>query len=195
MDEAPQSTRLTLVIRLRDGRDKQAWSDFVELYSPVVYGFARRQGLQDADAADLVQEVLRSVARSVSNYDHQKGRFRSWLMAVVRNRLAEFWAIRAREAAGSGDTGVQKRMEQLPSQEDAEDVWEQEYRRSVFRLAVARIRDGFADSTWQAFWQTHVEGRGTREVAHSLGISEGAVYIAKSRVMARLKQQVQVLED
>ena len=195
MDDVPQTTRLTLLIRLQDGDDKQAWSDFVDLYSPVVYGFARRQGLQDADAADLVQEVLRSVARSVRSYDHEKGRFRSWLMAVVRNRLAEFWAGRAREAVGSGDTRVRRRMEQLPSQENEDDVWEQEYRRSVFRLAVARIRDGFADSTWQAFWQTHVDGRGTREVAQSLGISEGAVYIAKSRVMARLKQQVQVLED
>jgi len=195
MDEVPQTTRLTLLIRLRDGADKQAWSDFVELYSPVVYGFARRQGLQDADAADLVQEVLRSVARSIPNYDRQKGRFRSWLMGVVRNRLSEFWAARARQATGSGDTRVLKHMEQLPSREDVEDVWEQEYRRSVFRLAVARIRDNFADSNWQAFWQTHVEGKTTREVAKSLGMSEGAVYVAKSRVMARLKEQVAILED
>jgi RNA polymerase sigma-70 factor (ECF subfamily) len=195
MDEVPQTTRLTLLIRLRDGQDNQAWSDFVEVYSPVVYGFARRQGLQDADAADLVQEVLRSVARSIPNYDHEKGRFRSWLMGVVRNRLREFWVHHGREAAGSGDTRVLRLMEQFPSQEDAEHVWEQEYQQSVFRMAVARIRDKFEDSTWQAFWRTNIEGKSTQEVAQSLGMSEGAVYIAKSRVLARLKKQVQVFQD
>jgi RNA polymerase sigma-70 factor (ECF subfamily) len=193
--EDPQTTRLTLLIRLRDNRDKQAWSDFVDLYSPVVYGFARRQGLQDADAADLVQEVLRSVTRSVAKYDQQKGRFRNWLMALVRHRLSDFWAARGREVAGSGDTGVLKHLEQIASQETAEQLWEQEYQQTVFRLAIARIRGGYEHSTWQAFWQTHVEGKTTREVAQSLGMSEGAVYIAKSRVLARLKQQVQAFED
>jgi RNA polymerase sigma factor (sigma-70 family) len=135
------------------------------------------------------------VMRSISSYDRRKGRFRSWLMAVVRRRLSEFWAASSRQAGGSGDTRVLRRMEQLPSAEDAEQVWDQEYRRSVFQLAVARIRNGFEESTWQAFWQTHVEGKGTREVAQVLGISEGAVYVAKSRVLARLKKQVQAFED
>ena len=156
MDD-PQTTRLSLLLRLGDGQDKQAWSDFVDLYSPVVYGFARRQGLQDADAADLVQEVLRSVARSVRNYDHQKGRFRSWLMTLVRRRLSEFWASRGREVTGTGDTGVLETIQQVASEDDAEEIWEQEYRQSVFRFATGRIREEFEESTWQAFWQTSVE--------------------------------------
>jgi RNA polymerase sigma factor (sigma-70 family) len=191
----PQTTRLTLLVRLRDGRDRQAWSDFVDLYSPVVYGFARRQGLQDADAADLVQEVLRSVERSLADYDRQKGRFRSWLMTVVRRRLCDFRAGRAREVVGSGDTGVLKHLDQVVSEDELEPIWEQEYRQSVFRLAVARIRDAFEESTWQAFWRTSVDGKSTREVAQSLGMSEGAVYIAKSRVLARLKRQVEALDE
>jgi DNA-directed RNA polymerase specialized sigma24 family protein len=112
MDD-PQATRESLLVRLGDGRDKQAWFDFVDLYSPIIYGFARRQGLQDADAADLVQEVLRSVARSLSCYDHRKGRFRSWLMAVVRHRLSEFRAGQGRQVAGSGDTQVLQQLEQV----------------------------------------------------------------------------------
>ena len=192
-----QTTRLSLLIRLQQGQNKYAWSDFAELYSPVIYGFARQRGLQDADAADLVQEVLRSVAKSIPTYDHEKGRFRSWLMAVVRHRLCEFWSDRNQEVAGSGDTRVRQHLEQQPSQEDedAEQIWEQEYRRSVFRLAAARVRDEFTESTWQAFWQTTMEGKSTREVAQLLGISEGAVYIARSRMIARLKKQVQALED
>jgi RNA polymerase sigma-70 factor (ECF subfamily) len=167
----------------------------VDLYSPVVYGFARRQGLQDADAADLVQEVLRSVARSLPTYDRQKGRFRSWLMAVVRRRLSEFWAGRGREVSGSGDTRVLRHLEQVSDGNDTEQLWEEEYRQSVFRFAAARIRGEFEESTWRAFWLTTIDGKKTKEVAQSLEISEGAVYIAKSRVIARLKREVQVLED
>lgn len=194
MDDS-QATRESLLIRLEDGRDKQAWSDFVDLYSPVVYGFARRQGLQDADAADLVQEVLRSVARSILKYDRQRGRFRNWLMSVVRRRLSEHWADRQRQASGSGDSRVHEKLEQVASDDGPEQLWEQEYQQSVFQFAVARIRDGFEESTWQAFWQTTVEGKTTRQVAQSLGISEGAVYIARSRVIARLKKQVRAVED
>ncbi len=194
MDE-PQTTRESLLIRLSDGQDRQAWSDFVDLYCPVVYAFARRQGLQDADAADLVQEVLRSVAGSLPNYDRQKGRFRNWLMAVVRHRLSEFWAMRRREVSGSGDTRVLRHLEQVAVGDDPDQVWDQEYRQSVFRVAAARVRHEFAEATWQAFWQTTVEGKATKEVARLLGISEGAVYLARSRVTARLKKQVQALNE
>jgi RNA polymerase sigma-70 factor (ECF subfamily) len=193
--EDSQFTRQSLLIRLGDCRDRQAWSDFVDLYSPVVYGYARRQGLQDADAADLVQEVLRSVTRSLAGYEPKKGRFRCWLMAVVRRRLADYRAERRRELPGSGDTQVQGCLEQVSAADDSERVWEQEYRQSLFRYAAARIRGEFEDSTWKAFWHTTVEGKKTREVAQSLGLSEGAVYIAKCRVTARLKKEVQRVED
>jgi RNA polymerase sigma factor (sigma-70 family) len=194
MDDA-QTTRLTLIVRLRNGQDKQAWSDFVDLYSSMVYGFGRRHGLQDADAADLVQEVLCSVARSIRNYDCDKGPFRRWLMAVVRHRLSESWENRRREVPGSGDTRVLRTLDQIPTDHDADRIWEAEYRQSVFQVAAQKIRGEFEDSTWQAFWQSGVEGKNTREVAQVVGISEGAVYIAKSRVLARLRRQVQALED
>lgn len=194
MDE-PQTTRESLLIRLRNAQDNRAWCDFVDLYSPVVYAFARRQGLQDADAADIVQEVLRSVAGSLPNYDRQKGRFRNWLMAVVRHRLSEFWEARRREVSGSGDTRVLQHLEQVAAGDDPEQLWDREYRQSVFHVAAARVRGEFAEATWEAFWQTTVEGKKTKDVAQSLGISEGAVYLARSRVTARLKKQVQALND
>jgi RNA polymerase sigma factor (sigma-70 family) len=194
MDD-PQATRNSLLIRLGDGRDKQAWFDFVDLYSPVVYGFARRQGLQDADAADLVQEVLRSVARSLACFDPQKGRFRSWLMAVVRHRLSEFRASQEHRVRGSGDTQVLQQLEQVSAVDGVEQLWEHEYRQSVFRVAADRIRREFQPATWQAFWLTTVEGKKTGEAAQSLGISAGAVYVARSRVLARLKKEIQTLED
>jgi RNA polymerase sigma factor (sigma-70 family) len=194
MDD-PQATRESLLVRLGEGRAKQAWFDFVDLYSPIIYGFARRQGLQDADAADLVQEVLRSVARSLSCYDHRKGRFRSWLMAVVRHRLSEFRASQGRQVAGSGDTQVLQQLEQVSAVDGVERVWEHEYRQSVFRVATGRICHEFQPATWQAFWLTSVEGKKTGEVAQFLGISVGAVYVARSRVLARLKKEIQSLEN
>jgi RNA polymerase sigma-70 factor (ECF subfamily) len=194
MDDS-QATRVSLLLRLQGSGDRQAWSDFVDLYSPIVYGFARRQGLQDADAADLVQEVLLSVSKSIRHYDRQRGLFRHWLMAVVRNRLSDFRQGNARQASGSGDTEVLKQLEQVPSGEDAERAWDEEYARSVFRFAAVRVRDEFERSTWEAFWQTSVDGKSTREVAQTLGLSEGAVYIAKCRVLAQVKAQVKALEE
>src|SRR5438093_12505337 len=84
------ATRASLLVRLRDGQDHGAWSEFVRLYAPVVYRFARRKGLQDADAADLSQEVLRSVSGSVRTFDPERGPFRSWLFTLAHRRLYDF---------------------------------------------------------------------------------------------------------
>ena len=146
MDDS-QATRVSLLLRLQGSADRRAWADFVDIYSPILYGFGRRHGLQDADATDLVQEVLLSVSKSIRHYDRGRGPFRHWLMAVVRNRLSEFWQGRSRQASGRGDTEVRKHLEQIPSGEDADRVWEDEYRRSVFRFATERVRDSFERST------------------------------------------------
>src|SRR5881275_2606711 len=104
MEEAP-TTRASLLVRLRDGQDVQAWREFVKLYAPVVYGFARKRGLQDADASDLMQEVLRSVAGAVGRLDYDPGRgtFRGWLFTVTRNKLYSYLNGRRRHERGSGD--------------------------------------------------------------------------------------------
>jgi RNA polymerase sigma factor (sigma-70 family) len=193
MDDS-QATRRTLLIRLQDGRDGQAWSDFVDIYSPVVYGFARKQGLQDADAADLVQEVLRSVTGSICGYDASRGPFRGWLMAVVRNRLCDFRRSGDRRVLGTGDTAALKHLEQVADADDPEAVWEKEYRQSVFRFAAVRVRECFEATTWRAFWLFSVDGKSAVEVAQACGITPGAVYIAKCRVLAQLKQVVQEVE-
>src|SRR5438105_14026298 len=108
------STRPSLLVRIRDCQDHQAWGQFVEIYAPMVYGYALKQGLQDADAADLTQDVLRAVARSAArlNYDPARGTFRGWLFRVVRNELADFGAARRRHRPGSGDTAVKRRLEE-----------------------------------------------------------------------------------
>jgi RNA polymerase sigma-70 factor (ECF subfamily) len=195
MAEAP-STRPSLLVRIRDVHDGPAWEQFVEIYAPLVYGYARKHGLQDADAADLTQDVLRAVALAAGRleYDPARGSFRGWLFTVARNKLHNFLAGQKRHSqAGTAD--VYALLEAQPAPADETAVWEQEYEQRLFAWAAEQVRTGFEDSTWQAFWQTAVEGQSARETAEALGISVGAVYIAKSRVLARLKEQIRQVQD
>jgi RNA polymerase sigma-70 factor (ECF subfamily) len=190
MSDAP-ATRLSLLVRLCDARDDAAWSQFVEIYAPLVYGFARKHGLQDADAADLTQDVLQAVSGGIRNFDYdpRRGTFRGWLFTVVRNKLRNFLAVRNRPGRGSGDTDAQQRLQELPAREDDQSAWwDEEYERRVFAWAAEQARGAFAEATWQAFWQTAVEGKTGPQAAQTLGMSVAAVYLAKGRVMNRLKE-------
>src|SRR5271156_487140 len=133
MQESP-ATRASLLVRLRDGGDAGAWQEFVRLYAPVIYGFARKRGLQDADAADLMQEVLRSVSMAAERleYDPARGTFRGWLFTVTRNKVFNFLDSRRRRVDGSGDSRVQQRLEQQISADgDLAGDWEADYQRTL----------------------------------------------------------------
>jgi RNA polymerase sigma factor (sigma-70 family) len=197
MADAPP-TRASLLVRIRDGRDQEAWRQFVQLYAPVVYGFARKRGLQDADAADVMQDVLRSVAGAAGrlNYDPSRGSFRGWLYTVARNKVFNFLdAGRHRVGHGSGDTGVREKLEAQPEREwDLAASWDEEHERNLAAVAMRRVRGEVQEATWQAFWRTAVEGQSAREAGDALGMTPGAVYVARSRVLARIKDEVGLLE-
>jgi RNA polymerase sigma factor (sigma-70 family) len=188
MHEIP-NTRLTLLVRLRDGNDQSAWSEFVSIYEQAINGFARKWGLQDADARDLCQEVMRSVAKAIEDWDPDpcKGQFRACLFRIARNLLINLVAHERRQPRGSGDSDVRKQIEQQPAAEPPDSImFEMEYRRRLFHWAAQAIRQEFTESTWNAFWKTAVEDRKTMNVARELKISTGAVYIARLR--ARIDQ-------
>jgi len=196
MGDSP-ATRASLLVRLRDPRDGRAWSEFVDLYAPLVYRFGCKQGLQDADAADLSQETLRAVAGGIGRLDYDPGRgsFRGWLFTIVRNRLRDFLDKRGRQDQGSGDTGMLDWLEQQPGRQDPwAEQWEREYDRQLLLTAARRIRGQFQGATWQAFWRTTVDGQSGKEAAQALEMSVAAVYLAKSRVMARLKEAIRQLQ-
>lgn len=192
MQSSP-ATRASLLLRIRNPSDAEAWRQFVQLYAPLVYAYARRRQLQDADAADLTQEVLRSVSKAAGRleYDPGRGSFRSWLFAVTRNKLLDF---RRRRLPAVGGSSAQELLDQQPAREE-EDEWDREFRRRVFAIAAEQVRVEFEDGTWQAFWQTAVDGKKPQEVAEALEMSVGAVYIAKSRVQSRLKERVRELAE
>lgn len=188
-------TQPSLLVRLKDAHDREAWERFVDLYAPLVYAFVRKRGLQDADAADLTQDVLRQVASAAKSliYDPRRGSFRGWLFTVVRNRLTDHWRAAARTERGSGDSSQwRQESEQLVSESDSAE-WDAAYERQLLEFAAQQVRGDFSDATWSAFWQTAVEGRDGKSVAEELGLSVAAVYLAKGRVMARLKEQVKWL--
>jgi RNA polymerase sigma-70 factor (ECF subfamily) len=196
MGESP-TTRASLLVRMRDAGDSQAWAEFLEVYAPLLYSWGRKYGLQDADAADLTQDVLRVVVGQIQRfaYDPQRGSFRGWLFTVARSQLRRLVEGKRRQAQGSGDSDLQQALAQQAAPAAEAAAWEREYQERLFDWATAKVHDRFAESTWSAFWHTAVEGRGAQEVSAELGLSVGAVYIAKSRVLARIKEEIRRLEE
>src|SRR5262249_42524329 len=162
----------------RDGSDADAWQEFVRLYAPVIYGFARKRGLQDADAADLMQEVLRSLPGAMGRlaYDPVRGTFRGWLFTVTRNKVFNFLDTRRRRVDGTGDSRMQQRLEQHADATLSAD-WEADYQRALAAQAMERVKGEFQAATWQAFLLTAVEGRTPADVSGRIGLSVGAIYV------------------
>ncbi|MBX3442084.1 MAG: sigma-70 family RNA polymerase sigma factor [Planctomyces sp.] len=188
-------TRASLLVRLRDPRDADAWARFVRIYSPLVFHFARRSGLQDADAADVTQDVLQSVHRRIEQfeYDPQKGAFRGWLRTVARARVADWIGLRRRQPVGAGGTEMAIALSEHAGPEE-EAAWERDYRKAIFDAAIEKVRPEFQPATFSAFWETAVEGRPVAETADRLGLSSGAIYIARSRITARLRDVIAAWE-
>jgi RNA polymerase sigma-70 factor (ECF subfamily) len=186
------STSASLLQRVK-AREPEAWQAFVRLYGPLVYRWCRRAGLQAADAADVAQDVFRTVAAKVSEFhsDRAGGSFRGWLYAITRNKLGNhFGRLKGRPQA-KGGTPAQQQMLAVPipassppESEEAVDLHLLSHR------ALAQIRGEFEDRTWQAFWRVTAEGHAPADVAHDLGMTLAAVYKAKSRVLCRLRRQL-----
>jgi RNA polymerase sigma factor (sigma-70 family) len=193
----PSVTRASLLLRVRDLGDRLAWSDFVQLYAPLIHRYGLHCGLQDADAADLVQEVLRRVSRSMPqfDYDRSRGSFRGWLLTVTRNEIRKMASRQPRPAIGSGDTQMRAVLEQQPDRSEPDGEWDREYRWNLLLWAAERVKVEFREATWQAFWRTVIAGEAVEPVARELQLSVGAIYIARSRVTARIKQEIQATVD
>jgi RNA polymerase sigma factor (sigma-70 family) len=193
MDQSP-ATRQSLIVKLRDPADSGAWSEFIALYEPLVYRLARRKGLQDADAKDLCQEVFRAVTGAVDRWDPARGSFRGWISRIARNLMINFLTRGSHHIRGSGATSVQELLEAQPAQDPAATaIFEHEYKKQLFQSAAAEVKGEFAPATWQAFWQTAVENRAPSQVTAELGLSLGSVYVARSRVLARIRHRVATL--
>ena len=195
MPHVPE-TRASLILRLPSADDAEAWREFTAIYEPFVYRFARRGGLQDADARELVQNVMLSVARAVGRWkpDAAKGRFRTWLFRIARNQLIDVINKRQQQATGRAATGELSALDQLVAKQGSAE-FVMEHRRQLFRWAAERVRSSVKEATWSAFWRTAVADEPVETVAADLKISAGAVYIARSRVLSKLQEEVRKWED
>jgi len=185
-------TNESLILRVKDPADAAAWSDFIAIYRPVVVRMAFGRGLQHADADDLAQQVFLSVARAIEHWeaDSQQPPFRAWLSRISRNAIVNALTRKKPDAAG-GSTSAQEMLRELPERDDetTQQVIE-ESRREAMRWAAEEIRSEFTEVTWAMFWLSSIAGKGVAEVARLHDKTPGAVYMARFRVMLRLKEKV-----
>jgi RNA polymerase sigma-70 factor (ECF subfamily) len=183
---------------LRDRADAEAWQRLVDLYSPLLSAWLRRHALQDADVDDLVQEVLVTVAREAPKFQHsgRPGAFRSWLRTILANRLREFWRGRRLRPTATGESDFIAFLDQLEDRDSGiSRLWDQEHDQHIVRRLLAMIEPQFASSTWQAFRRVVLDGARPDAVAADLGLTVNAVFIAKSRVLQRLRQEAREFLD
>jgi RNA polymerase sigma-70 factor (ECF subfamily) len=180
-------TPASLLERLRDEFDPDAWSRFVALYTPLIYAWGRRVGLQDQDAADLVQDVFATLIQVLPTfeYDRQKS-FRRWLRTVTLNQ----WRNKQKQWNEKMPRGPGDAVNHLAAPDALEAFWDAEYQKHIVTRALAVMRADFEERTWRACWEVVVADRPAADVATELGITVGAVYAAKFRVLERLRAEL-----
>ncbi len=191
------ATSTALLAGLRDGEDPAAWATFVSRHRPVLVAYGRRLGIPAADAEDVAQEALLAFAEALRDgrYDREKGRLRAWMHGIAHNVVRNWLRRHARRgevqaAERDGETGFFARI----ADEDAAAAWEQEWNRELLRVALDRAKDGFTPATMAAFERFALRGEPPELVARELGLSTNAVYIAKHRVLQRLRDARAELE-
>jgi RNA polymerase sigma-70 factor (ECF subfamily) len=186
------TTSVSLLDQLRQPTGQESWSRFVKLYTPLLFYWARRLGLRDADAAELVQEIFVVLVQKLPTfeYERQKG-FRNWLRTVLLNK----WRNSLRKKANARLTGGEVDLAEVADSGEQNVLAENEYRQHLTSHAMELMRSEFPYKTWKACWEHVVMDRPATQVAAELDIVIGAVYVAKSRVLARLRQELIGLLD
>jgi RNA polymerase sigma-70 factor (ECF subfamily) len=190
-------TSVSLLERLRQP-GSEAWARLVDVYAPLVRGWLRRQGVAEADADDLTQEVLAVLVRELPQFRHngRPGAFRAWLRGVTANRLRGFWrARRGRPEAAGGDAFAAALGQLEDPHSDLSRRWDEEHDRHVLRRLQELIEPEFSATAWRAFRRTVLDGERAAAVAAELGTSVNAVLLAKSRVLRRLREEARGLVD
>lgn len=186
------TTSLSLLVRLRSPADEEAWRRFVQLYEPLLKYWLRRFSLQPADAADLLQEILTTLLAALPRFERRPGvRFRGWLWTITLNKHRE----RLRRLAARPMLGGADLLEEAVVPSPVEEIDAHEYRQYLVSRALQLMQAEFEPTTWQACWEFVVNARPADEVARELGLTVNAVYLAKSRVLRRLRAELIGLLD
>jgi RNA polymerase sigma-70 factor (ECF subfamily) len=186
------STSPSLLDRLRCPNDNEAWARFVQLYTPLLFHWLRRAGLRQHETSDLIQEVFLQLLRKLPTFQYDQTRsFRAWLRTVTLNRLRDRWKRRIEAPLAEESPALADQA----GPNEASLFVEDEYRQQVTARALELMQTEFAPTTWKACWEQVVAGRSAVEVAAELGLTVGAVYAARFRVLARLRREFEGLLD
>ncbi|MBS0264451.1 MAG: sigma-70 family RNA polymerase sigma factor [Planctomycetes bacterium] len=195
MPEFPK-TNPSLILRVRDLGDGASWHDFLAIYEPVVFRMARQRGLQTADAQDVMQAVFLSISQSIARWTGGPNQppFRAWLITIARNAITKALSRRPRDVP-AGSTSIVELLHAFPQQEITADEIATETRHEIVRRACDQIRVEFSEDIWRIFWVTSIEGVPIAEVARQTGRTPGSIYVARFRVVARLKDKVREISE
>jgi len=196
VSEFPE-TRDSLLVRVQDPANRDAWELFASIYRPVIVRIAVARGLQHADAQDLSQQVLMAVAGAVSDWEkrNESTRFRHWLSRVTKNAILNALMRRPKDQAVGGSSAENLLLDIVDQDGRTTELIETEYRRELYLRAASAVRVEFRPETWQAFEMSVTGGVPIEDVARKLGKSMGAIYTARTRIMFRLSEVISELEE
>ncbi len=192
------ATRRSLVERLTDLGDQRKWQEFFETYWRLIYGVARKAGLTDAEAQDVVQETVITVAKNITKYERAAGSFKGWLLHITRWRIADQFRKRAPAEQPRTKRDDSRRatatIDRVPDGFDLDAAWEAEWQRNVVAAALERVKRKIDPKRYQIFDCLIVKQWPAAKVAAELGVSIAQVYLVKHRVSALLKREVAAVE-
>jgi RNA polymerase sigma-70 factor (ECF subfamily) len=191
-------TSLSLLARIRQSADSESWNRLVELYTPLMRRWLRSHEVREADADDLVQDVLSVVAQELPRFTHndRTGAFRSWLRKILVHRLQNYWRGRQRQPTAKGGSSLLEQLEQLEDENSQlSRIWNEQHDREVMARLMDLVRPRFQPQTWEAFRRQMFGSQKPAEVAADLGLSLGSVYMARNRVLAALRSEADGLVD
>jgi RNA polymerase sigma-70 factor (ECF subfamily) len=189
--DTASSISSSLLLRLK-ARHPEAWDRLANLYGPLVHHWCLRTGLQEADAEDVVQEVFRTVAARIATFRRQRkgDTFRGWLFTITRNKIGDFVRRRRGRANASGGTDALVQLSEVAADEDLASATESTEVGGLYQRVLGLVRFQFEERTWQAFWRVVVAGQSPADVAADLDVTVNTVYIAKSRILRRLREEL-----
>lgn len=182
----------SLIAQVQNLGDGASWREIVRIYHPVIFRMARRRGMQDADANDVSQQVFIKLAKSIDQWQPSEGAppFRAWLATIATNAITNALTRRPKDQA-IGGTSIAEKLQAFPSPEATRAELQQEVKQQVVLWAIEQIRHEFSDAVWLSFQRTAIDGESIESVANDLHRSLGSIYVARYRVIARLKEKVQ----
>lgn len=192
---APPETRLSLIARLHSERDETAWRDFVTAYEPFLMRVVARHGVPEQHAADVTQQILLEIARSVESWkpDGRPASFRRWLSVISRHMVIRFMMRERRQAGGQGGTDWLRELGRIADPPSVDQL--SLYRHELIVWAADQVRHEFQPSSWKAFQATMIEQKSVAEVADELNLSAGSIYMSRSRIIARIRRKIEDLDS